>query len=406
MTDLQKKRTGKFLLIAQIPVYLFCVFIFSQVRTAFNDTASADNLSPKQEEGVNTAIPRPVLVKTMDKLDLIKKARKDSIELSKSDKSGFGIFNKLPSDKNSTALELKEGDPRTKVANLQNKLDRFNEQLDRESQSPKEARIMYGNEYSYQDFKAQSNQRELELQKMEQMDDINGDDPGSVNQDLLEVNNTMEKMVKMMEMADALERGEPIKTGPSEENGAERAFIEVQKPVDGFNDKNSEVFFDMQSSRETASLDNTFKASFFNKQTLINGSTVKIKLDEDLLIDGILIPTNTFIYARATLSGDRLGLSIESIRYGDYLFAVKLNAYDYDGLRGIHIPGSLERELAKKDAGNSIRSLDFNTLSLDESIQDKAISNGTNFLKDMFSRKVRAVKVTVKPQHKLLLKND
>ncbi|KKL86136.1 hypothetical protein LCGC14_1947770, partial [marine sediment metagenome] len=395
MTDQQKKRTGKFLLIAQLPVYLFCVFIFSQVRTAFDDTAEADNLNPTLEEGVNTEIPKPVLSKSMDKLDLIKKARKDSVDLSKSNKSGFGIFNKSPSGADTEGLTLENGDRGTKVTNLQNKLDRFNEELDRKSQAPPKSRVMYGNEYSYQDFKAQSQRKELELQKMEQMSNgINDDGPDSVNQDLLEVNNTMDKMIKMMEMADALERGEPIKTESTDTPGTDKEFIEVQKPSDGFNDNNSEVFHDLNSSRKTASLDNTFKASFFNKQTLINGSTVKIKLDEDLLINGIIIPANTFIYARASLAGDRLGLAIESIRFGDYLFPVQLNAYDYDGLKGIHIPGSIEREMAKQDAGSSIRSLDFNTVSLDESIQDKAISNGTNFLKDMFSRKVRAVKVT------------
>lgn len=407
MTDLQKKKTGKFLLIAQIPVYLFCTFIFSQIRTAFSGPGETAKPTTEQQLGVNTTIPKPVLSKRMDKLDLIKKAREDSIKLLKADKSGFGIFNKQLPQGNDDELVLENGDRGSKVRHLQEKLDRFNKELDQKSPPNENPRTFYGNEYSYRDFKAQAKQDEMELQKMERT--TGGLDVGdtiSVDPQLEEVNNTMDKMVRMMEMADALERGEPVTVGGSEKDGIKREYLRVQKPADGFSDNDSEVFYDMQTSRDTTSLDNTFKASFFNKQTLINGSTVKIKLDEDLMINGMTIPANTFIYARAALAGDRLGLSIESIRYGDYLFPVQLNAYDYDGMRGIHIPGSLERELAKKEAGNSIQSLDFNTFSMEESLKDKAISNGSNFLKDVFSRKVRIVKVTVKPHHKLLLKND
>lgn len=403
MNKQQKRRTGKFLLYAQIPILAITVFIFSQVQTAF---ASGDESQSSKEvvSGFNIDIPEPSANNKMDKLSLIRKNRKDSIARAKQMKKDFGVFgeNEEP-DIEAPRREFNKS-PNDKVAQMQAKLERIQGELEKQQNNAK--RTSYGNEYSKADYKNQSGISDRELRQIDQLaGELNESDiEGASQQELQDVNHTMDKLVKVMEMARAMENGEPLESEKEKRNKENKAkeIFEIKK----FNDNNSEEFFGFSDEDSTAHLDNTFKASFFNKQTLIAGSTVKIKLDESVRINDIEIAKNSFLYGKVGLSGDRLRININSVRVGDYLFPVSLTAYDYDGLEGIHVPGSIQRELAKKEASSSIRGMNFSTFSMDQGIEDKAVESGSNFLKDVFSRKVRIVKVTVRPYHKILLKNQ
>lgn len=402
MSDLTRKRTGKFLMYAQVPIIIFSVFIFSQVRTTFGATPEDQNkIRNKSAGGFNMDLPEPVIGNALDKLSLIERAREDSIKKAKDSKSDFGIFNK--SSEEIVALDNADRNRARSVEELQAKLDQVNAELDNRNTAPTPS-TSYGNSYSYEDFKAQ--QKEKELQKMEGMV-AHMEQTGleGANEELDDVNQTMDKMVKVMEMARAMEEGRSLESELSNQPGEKRNVLEVKKVKDGFSDSNSNQFNELEDYTDYTSMDNTFKASFFTEQTLMSGSTVKIKLDEDLFVNEMTIPKNTFLYGKVGLSGDRLRLTITSIKYKEYLFPVSLVAYDYDGMEGIHVPGSIERDLAKKETSTSIRSMDFTTMSFDQTVEDKAIESGSNFVKDLFSRKVRLVKVKVKPHHKILLKN-
>lgn len=403
MSDLTRKRTGKFLLYAQIPIIIFAVFIFSQVRTTFGATPEEQNqISNKNPGGFNMDLPEPVIGNALDKLSLIERAKEDSIKQAKESKPDFGIFNKG----SKKIDDQNDPDPNRarSVEELQAKLNQVNAELDKRNTVPAPS-TSYGNSYSYEDFQAQ--QKEKELQEMEgmvaQMEETGLE---GANAELADVNQTMDKMVKVMEMARAMEEGRSLDSDLTNQPREERNVLEVKKVKDGFSDSNSDQFNELENYSDYANLDNTFKASFFTEQTLMSGSTVKIKLDEDLFVNEMTIPKNTFLYGKVGLSGDRLRLAITSIKYKEYLFPVSLVAYDYDGMEGIHVPGSIERDLAKKETSSSIRSMDFTTMSFDQTVEDKAIESGSNFVKDLFSRKVRLVKVKVKPHHKILLKNN
>ena len=84
MSDLTRKRTGKFLMYAQVPIIIFSVFIFSQVRTTFGATPEDQNkISNKSAGGFNMDLPEPVIGNALDKLSLIERAREDSIKKTK-----------------------------------------------------------------------------------------------------------------------------------------------------------------------------------------------------------------------------------------------------------------------------------------------------------------------------------
>ncbi len=396
MTDKQRKQTGKFLLIAQIPVYLFSIFIFSQLSGS--EKTNSNQLTEQKEYPngkINMDIPEAKIDQPIDKLSLIKKAYNDSVELAKINNKGERILEGL-----SQANQNPTG-----VSRLQDKLDQITTELEKEEKaSMNNTSRRYGNAYSYQDFEREQ-KRKNDLAKLDKItNDLASTGDNQEIQELNDVNATMDKLVEVMKMANAYENGMPLSENPkSLEEGVQ--IYQAGKPKGEFLDINTAGFNEI-AKNDNIYTDNTFKGSFFNQQTLTSGETVKIKLDEPMLINDVIIEANNFIYGKVSISGDRLAINITSIRYKDYLFPVSLQVYDYDGQRGIHIPGSITRDKGKQQASSSIRGMNFDVNSLDQTVETKAISTGSNLIKDVFATKVRQVKVTVKPYHKILIKNN
>lgn len=147
--------------------------------------------------------------------------------------------------------------------------------------------------------------------------------------------------------------------------------------------------------------DNAIEAVVHETQTLVNGSVVKFRLLNDIYIAGTLIPKDNFVYGIASLDGERLHITINSIRYQQSLFPTELEVHDIDGLAGIYVPGSITRDVAKQSADNSMQGLEMTTLS--PSIGVQAASAGISAAKSLLSKKVRLIKVSVKAGYKVLL---
>jgi conjugative transposon TraM protein len=148
---------------------------------------------------------------------------------------------------------------------------------------------------------------------------------------------------------------------------------------------------------------NAIAAVVQENQIVNSGSTVKLRLQTDAFVGGMLIPKGTFVYGTAALEEDRLKISIPSIRYQENLFPVSLNVYDMDGLEGIHVPGSITRDVAKGSAEQSIQSIGL--MSLDPSLKTQATSAGIQAAKGLLSKKVKLVRVMLKTGYQVLLKD-
>lgn len=147
---------------------------------------------------------------------------------------------------------------------------------------------------------------------------------------------------------------------------------------------------------------NAIRAVIHQSQSLVNGSTVKIRLLDDIKVDHEIIPAGSFVFGKAALEGERLQIQVSSVRKGSSLFPVSLQVYDLDGMEGIFIPGAISRDVAKESAGSSLQSLDV--ASIDPSIKAQAAAAGISAAKTLLSRKVKRVKVTVKAGYVILLK--
>lgn len=89
-----------------------------------------------------------------------------------------------------------------------------------------------------------------------------------------------------------------------------------------------------------------FECMFVREEKVRSGSRVSIRILEDLVVGGTLIPKNTHMQAICQIN-DRLELKITSIRIGSRIFSINYEAYDRDGYKGIYCP-DLHKEERKQ----------------------------------------------------------
>ena len=160
-------------------------------------------------------------------------------------------------------------------------------------------------------------------------------------------------------------------------------------------------FFDLDGMEEQQAPTNAVSAVIDEEQTLVTGSTLKVRLTQDIFIKGQLITKGTHAFAVCDLRNERLAGEIKEIQYKGNIYPVSLIIYDGDGIAGIRVPGAISRDVAKDEAANAIQTLQM--ASLDPNIGTQAASVGISAAKSLLSKKTKLIKVTVKSGHPILL---
>lgn len=183
-----------------------------------------------------------------------------------------------------------------------------------------------------------------------------------------------------------------------------REALGQKKPSGSKPSEQTNGFFSLTDESLTNEQQNAIQAVVHETQTLVNGSTVKLRLLNDVFINGVLIPKKSFLFGTADLNVERLGIKIKSIRFRNSLFPVDLSACDMDGMEGIYIPGAISRDVAKQTLDRSSQAIDITTLNT--SIGAQAAGVGIETAKTLLGRKVKLVKVTVKAGYQVLLRDE
>lgn len=89
-------------------------------------------------------------------------------------------------------------------------------------------------------------------------------------------------------------------------------------------------------------------------QIVKSGSYVKIRVAEEIKIDGIKIDRNSIITGIAKYSNERMMIEITSIKVGTVTKKVEWVVYDEDGNLGVAVPASILNDIAKDGAGDVI----------------------------------------------------
>src|SRR5690606_14223589 len=111
-----------------------------------------------------------------------------------------------------------------------------------------------------------------------------------------------------------------------------------------------------------------------------------------------------FVYGQVNLNGERLEVTIPSVKNGKNILPVSMSVYDIDGLAGIYMPGAISRDVAKNSAEQAVQGINF--MNYDPSLASQATSAGITAAKTLFSKKARLIRVNVKAGYKVLLRDN
>lgn len=168
--------------------------------------------------------------------------------------------------------------------------------------------------------------------------------------------------------------------------------------------KQGNGFFSLDDEQAFPDRRNAIEAVIHEAQVLTSGSTVKLRLLNDIFINGVRIPKDYFVFGTASLNGERLEVSIDHIRFEASVFPVTMSVHDIDGMSGIYIPGAITRDVMKQSGDQSLQGLGM--MSMNPSLGVQAASAGIELSKNLLSKKIKLVKVQVKADYKVLLVDE
>jgi conjugative transposon TraM protein len=243
----------------------------------------------------------------------------------------------------------------------------------------------------YSPYSTGSNNPDLERLQM-MMNNMQQRNSNASDPEMTQINNVLEKMMVVQH--------------PEMLQDSMKMIAEKNKPVSyavSLNDTSQQQGFYGLSDDNENNNSNAIEAVVDETQTLVSGAVIKLRLLQNIYVHGSLISKDQLIYGIASLNNERLKISITSIRSNDNILPVSLDVYDMDGLAGIYIPGSINRDVSKASADEAVSAIGLT--SLDPSLGAQAASAGIQAAKTLISRKVKLVRVSVKAGYKVLLKD-
>ena len=143
-----------------------------------------------------------------------------------------------------------------------------------------------------------------------------------------------------------------------------------------------------------------------NTLSVVVDRTATLKEGDTAQVQGLRIPRQSRLIARAKIEGNRLHLLVKSIEVKGRIIAVKLSAYDTDGQEGVFIPGS-EDINALKEVGANIGGSMGTSFTFASSAKDQIISEAARGVmqgaSQLLQKKLRTVKVILKGGYRMFL---
>lgn len=164
--------------------------------------------------------------------------------------------------------------------------------------------------------------------------------------------------------------------------------------------------FHTVAGEETESTKNTISACVDKTVTVANGQEVQVRILEPIHAGKILVPENTLVSGSARISGERMNISITHIQYAGNIIPVKMEVFDTDGNPGISVPGSEELNAVKEVAANMGTSMGSSITITDDAGSQLLADLGRSVVQgasQYAGKKMRAVRVTLKAGHRVLL---
>jgi len=245
-------------------------------------------------------------------------------------------------------------------------------------------------------------------QMMQSMNESDAEDPelqklSGMLENILDIQHPARVEEKLRKTSEA-NRGQVFSISTKERDDSITLLKNTKNSLTAGKQQRANGFYSFEETQNTENPQNAVDAVVHETQTVVNGSTIKLRLADEIFINGLHIPKDHFLYGIASLKGERLTISINSLRYNSSIFPVELSVYDRDGLAGIYIPGAISRDVAKTSADRSIQTL--GVTSLDDSWGAQAAGMGIETAKNLLSKKVKLVKVLLKAGYQVLIYDE
>lgn len=400
-------RKRKMLLVFPALVLPFITLAF----LALGGGSGNQSQKPVTSTGLNLQLPKAHLKddKSENKLSFYEQADEDSIKLGKEinndpflkveGNKDTSFFHLTPASSNSSYNPLTGEDYKDpNEEKVYQKLAQLNEQLNTSN--------IKNSSNEVKSSEATSSVNNEDAERLDHLTaNMNKNDSVEADPEMNQLNSMMDKILDIQHPERVKEKwqGKNIENKrnifPVNKEPTVSSVSLLDTSVKQQNDSNG--FFGLEDENDFKE-QNAIEAVVHENQTLISGSIIKLRLLNDISVDGNIIPKDNFVFGIVSLSGERLQVEISSIRVGHSLFPVKLIVYDMDGLPGIYIPGAITRDVAKQSLDNATQMME--TSSLDPSVKAQATTAGIDAVKTLLSKKMKLVKVAVKAGYKVLLK--
>ena len=139
---------------------------------------------------------------------------------------------------------------------------------------------------------------------------------------------------------------------------------------------------------------NLFKACIHGDQTVVTGSTVRMRLLQDITISGMKIPANTLFYGVATLGANRLDIVVSNLKVGNNLNPVSVVVFDNDAMEGLNLPNNLKANAAKRMEQGLVQNIDM------------PLNATTQIAKQILNMNLSQVKVHLKSNYEMYIQEE
>ncbi|EYB11334.1 conjugative transposon TraM protein [Bacteroides fragilis str. 3783N1-6] len=154
---------------------------------------------------------------------------------------------------------------------------------------------------------------------------------------------------------------------------------------------------------------NVIKAFVHSTQTVMVGSTLKMQLAENCLTDdGQRIRKGTPVFGEVTgIDGERVLVKIVSVNLSGNILPFEKQVYSEDAIQGIYVPGNVKAETAQEAQAAGISGANTNIsggFDMGSQLVAGAANSVINATKSAASKNIRKVKVTIKTNYRILLR--
>jgi len=326
-----------FPLIVAVPMGCL-LYLFGEISTAFGS---------KEEESsdfINTELPEPELSKERTKEQLMD-------ERFDWDDENFGAIEEIGKEKNEREMI---GD------------DYTDEEVERIMNETEDQRLL-NEQVEEAQRKLDSTQRNL-LRRNQDQYEVDNRPPADPYEELREIQKRrraeVESIIKAPdEQIEQEKERERLAKIEQERKEKEEAPMEVIKA-----DNLSHSMFNTVSSSDNGSLDAPLIKAMIDQTTKsTEGTRLRFKLLDDIIIDDVLLKKGTYLYGVVSGFGQqRVKANIPSILVGERFLKVSLNVYDLDGMEGFYVPESSFRvflqNAASSVAGQNIQFSNNNSI--------------------------------------------